>query len=142
MRTASVVLDNEAVTALLDVHHPKHRRVIALLAEVVGRDQRRRQRTPVLVPTAVRVEAGWDRSSPATANINRITRSRDQPLDGAAADRSVQLQQATGVSLVDAAVGHALEVAPQPVAVLTSDVIDMTRLAATGSAPDVRVVRV
>ncbi len=37
-RVASVVPDTEAITILFDVDHPKHRRVMAVLAEVVGRE--------------------------------------------------------------------------------------------------------
>jgi hypothetical protein len=142
VRVGSLVLDNEAVAALLDVGHHKHGRVVAVLAELNGRDRRRRRRTPILVPTTVRLEAGWDRSRAAAANANRITRAIDHVIDTQAADRAIQLRQTTRVSLVDATIGHALEVAPQPVAVLTSDVDDMRRLAAASSAIDARVVGV
>ena len=54
-----VLLDNEAVQALEDPTHPKHRRVVAQ-AQVVAQRKRRAASIEVVVPTAVRVEAGWD----------------------------------------------------------------------------------
>lgn len=140
MTVAAVILDNEPVQALLDPRHRRHRRVAALLTEASGRNLRRPGAMRIIVPVAVRVEAGWDRSNPATANANRIARPVDQQLDGAAADRAVQLRHDTGVSVVDASVGHAFEVAPQPVAVLTSDVDDMARLRAVTRAAAVRII--
>ena len=61
--THLVVLDNEAVQALRDPGHPKHRHV-ASQAQVVASRKRRAMAIQVVVPTAVRVEAGWDRASP------------------------------------------------------------------------------
>lgn len=129
MSPAALVLDNEAVQGLLDPHHPKHRRVVALLTEANRRNLRRGGRVVVIVPTAVRVEAGWDRTNPAAVNANRLARPRDHVLDAAAADRATQLLAATSVSVVDACVAEAAETAPVPVVVVTSDVQDMTRLA-------------
>ena len=140
MTVAAVVLDNEPVQALLDPRHRWHRRVAAILFEASGRNLRRPGGVRIIVPVAVRVEAGWDRSNPATANANRIARPVDQHLDSAAADRAVQLRRDTSVSVVDASVGHAFEIAPQPAAVLTSDVEDMVRLRAATRAPAVRIV--
>ncbi len=135
----SIVLDNEAVQALFDPTHRKHRAVLAHL-EVRNQRQRRRQVVvQVLVPVAVRVEAGWDRTAPTAADINRISAAVDIDLRHAGADRAVQLRQATSVSVVDATVGQAAEAAPQPAVVLTSDTGDMTRLAAALEG-DVRVV--
>jgi hypothetical protein len=136
-----VVLDNEAVQALGAVTHPKHRRVLALIEAVNQRNQRRQRATTVLVPVAVRVEAGWDRSAPGAALANRLARARDVVLDGVAADRASQLRAAAGVSVVDATVGQVAEAAPSPTVILTSDVADMGRLAAAVGG-DVRVVRV
>ena len=137
---ATLVLDNEAVQALLDVAHRKHRRVLAFVDEVNRRDRHRR-RTTVLVPVAVRVEAGWDRTDPTAASVNRLSRAQDVPLDGRAADRATRLRRETGVSVVDATVGQALEAAAPPVAVLTSDTQDVRRLAAA-SGTTVRVIRI
>jgi hypothetical protein len=75
-RPATVVFDNEAVAALADVHHPKHVAVLAMV-EVTNQRRSRNQRLQVVVPTAVRVEAGWDRTDPAAANLNRISRAVD-----------------------------------------------------------------
>lgn len=83
----------------------------------------------VLVPVAVRVEAGWDRTAATAADINRISAAVDVDLRRAGADRAVQLRQAADVSVVDATVGQAAESATHPAVILTSDVDDMTRLA-------------
>lgn len=137
----AVVLDNEAVQALARVTHPKHRRVLSFIEEINQRNQRRRLRTSVVVPAAVRVEAGWDRTARDASLLNRLARARDLPLDGPAADRSVQLRRATAVSVVDATVGQAAEAAGSPTVILTSDVADMARLADL-VAGEVRVVQV
>jgi hypothetical protein len=126
---AAVVLDKEAVQGLLDPHHPKHRRVVALLTEVNRRNVRRAGRVTVIVPTTVRVEAGWDRTDPAGANANRLARPRDHILDTVAADRAALLRAAADVSVVDACVAQAAEAAPRPAVIVTSDAQDMTRLA-------------
>lgn len=126
----SIVLDNEAVQALSDPTHRKHRAVLAHL-EVRNQRQRRRQVViQVLVPVAVRVEAGWDRTAATAADINRISAAVDVDLRHAGADRAAQLRQAANVSVVDATVAQAAEAAPHPAVVLTSDTDDMTRLAA------------
>lgn len=135
---ATVLLDNEAVQALLDVSHPKHKRVMSFVDELNSRGQRRGSRTVIEVPVAVRVEAGWDRSSPTSAGVNRFSRARDVVLDGPAADRATQLRQAVGVSVVDATVGQAAQVAASPAVIVTSDVSDMHRLVGTGT----RVIRI
>jgi hypothetical protein len=125
---ATVILDSEAVNALSDVGHRKHR---ALLAYLEGAAQRR-ARNPsrrVLVPVAVRIEAGWDRTDPKAAIVNRVSGARDVPLSGEAANRAEQLRAATGVSVVDATVGEAAESAAKPVVILSSDIDDMRKLA-------------
>ncbi len=137
----AVVLDNEAVQALSRVTHPKHRRVLSFIEEVNQRSQRRRLRTTVLVPVAVRVEAGWDRTARDASLLNRLAGARDVPLDGLAADRSVQLRRVAPVSVVDATVGQAAGAAGSPTVILTSDVADLARFAGL-VAGEVRVVRV
>jgi hypothetical protein len=137
----AVVLDNEAVQALARVTHPKHRRVLSFIEEINQRNQRRRLQTSVVVPAAVRVEAGWDRTARDASLLNRLARARDLPLDGPAADRSVQLRRAAAVSVVDATVAQAAEAAGSPTVILTSDVADMARLADL-AAGEVRVVQV
>ena len=93
----------------------------------------------VLVPVAVRVEAGWDRTAATAADINRISAAIDVELRRAGADRAVQLRQVADVSVVDATVVQAAESATHPAVILTSDVDDMTRIAAALDG-DVRVV--
>lgn len=137
---ASVVLDNEAVQDLASMDHPKHRRMMAVIRELTARALRGAARVPVVVPTAVRAEAGWDRSSSAAANANRLVRAVDRPLDSKGADRACQLRALLPVSVVDACVAEAFESAPQPAAVITSDTRDMEALRGVSEAPDVRVV--
>lgn len=137
---ATLVLDNEAVQALADVQHRKHRRALAFVEAANQRSARRRGAMAVLVPVAVRVEAGWDRSAPGAALLNRISRARDVLLDAHAANRAAELRGQTGVSVVDATVGQASESASGPVAILTSDPAYMQRLASR-IANEVRVVR-
>lgn len=114
---ATVILDSEAVAVLSDAGHRKHR---ALLAYLEGIAQRR-ARNPshrVLVPVAVRIEAGWDRTDPKATVVNRVSGARDVALTGKAANTAQQLRAATGVSVVDATVGEAANTAPKPVVIL------------------------
>jgi hypothetical protein len=66
-----ILLNNEAVHALADPAHPKHRRVVSH-ALIVARRRARATLVSIAVPTAVRVEAGWDRTAPAWAFANRL----------------------------------------------------------------------
>ena len=122
--SAAVVLDNEAVQALMDVQHRKHRRVLAHLAAIAGAKRRGRVVTP-LVPTAIRVKAGWDRTRPTAALIKRL-QIRDATLDGSAADVAAAVADENRVSVADA---HLAQVARHAattggVTVLTSDRAD------------------
>lgn len=128
MNIAAVVLDNEAVQALLDPHHAKHRRIVALLSVANRRNVLRAGEVIVVVPTPVRVEAGWDRTARHATSANRLARPRDRSLDSQAANRATQLRAAVGVSVVDAAVAEAAESAARPVTIITSDVRDVTNL--------------
>jgi hypothetical protein len=119
------------VQALLDSTHRKHRTVLAHLEVRNQRHRGRRMNIRVLVPVAVRVEAGWDRTAPTAADINRISAAVDVDLRRVGADRAVRLRQAAEVSVVDATVGQAAESGTHPAVILTSDVDDMTRLAGT-----------
>lgn len=134
-----MILDNEVVQALADPTHRKHRAVLAYLEVRNQRQRRRRVTSQVLVPVAVRIEAGWDRTATTAADINRLSAAVDVDLRPAGADRAAQLKQAAGVSVVDATVGEAAESAEDPAVILTSDVDDMTRLTAIVDG-DVRVV--
>jgi hypothetical protein len=136
MRT--VILDNEAVQALADPAHRKHRAIVAHLAGGVTR-RRRGRPTDIVVPTAVRVEAGWDRSQAGASALNRFP-VRDRALDGAAANAAATIASRTGTSVADAHVGAtARAVTTGDVVVLSSDPADMR--AVCGPTP-VHVVRI
>jgi hypothetical protein len=135
MRT--LVFDNEAIQALSQPAHVKHRAVVAHLAAVVVR---RRKGTAVtaVVPTAVRVEAGWDRSDPRAATINRL-RVADRTLDTKAANNASRIVGRTRVSVADAHIGAVVRTLTGEVVVLTSDPNDMVRVSAPKSITAVRV---
>ena len=114
-----LVLDNAAATALLSKDKCNTARREAILAIDAANGTR-------FVPTAVRAEAGWDRSAPAAADANRLLpSSTDATLDAVAADRAVTLRaQVPSASVVDASVAVAAEragAAGGVVEVLTSD---------------------
>ena len=135
-RPGAVVVDSEAVDALADPQHPKHRDTLAYI-EVTNERRARNERVRVIAPTAVRVEARWDRRAPSAANLNRICGARDHGLDSVAANRAAELAGLVpGVSVVDAAVAQAAEVVePAPTTIVTSDDEDFRRLAAYLSRP-------
>lgn len=124
----SVVLDNEAVSALLDPGHTKHRRMLARIEVAASRNLVRAGAVELLVPTSVRVEAGWDRQAAGAAPVNRL-RANDAPLDTATANQAARLRRDLAVSVADAHVGAVLAAAAKPVAVITSDVADLRRIA-------------
>lgn len=121
----TVVLDNEAVQALIDVRHRKHRRALAVLEAMAARPSAPPR---LVVPTAVRVEAGWDRRAARAAVVNRL-RVEDAPLDRQHADRAAAVRAAMGVSVADAHIAAVLDGMEGPLAVLTSDVEDVRRIA-------------
>lgn len=132
----SVVLDNEAVQAFADPHNAKHRTVIAHLAGAASR-RRRGRIVEVVTPTAVRVEAAWDRTAPSAAAINRFP-VRDHTLDSSAADVAAQIQRATSTGVADAHVGATVRsLSSTDVVVLTSDPAD---IAAVCSSSTVTIV--
>jgi len=133
-----LLLDNEAVQALRDTGHRRHRRV-ALLVEVTAASGRRRGRPAPVVPTAVRVEAAWDRRDPRAASINRF-KVVDAPLDGELADRAARLLSELRVSVPDAHLGATIA-AVGTCTVITSDVDDVRRMAEHLDVP-VRIVPV
>lgn len=136
----TILLDHEAIRALRDTQHPKHRVVLAHLDGVVQR--RRRGRVTLLrVPTAVRVEAGWDRRDPSAATINRL-RIEDVHLDTRTSDDAAHHVVTAGVSVAGGHLGAVMEqitASGDDVVVLTSDVHDMTRIAPQAG---VRIVRI
>ena len=124
---STLVLDNEAVQALADVGHRKHRAVQAFVVARATRSRRRSSRPALLVPTVVRVEALLDRRAPSTSSLWRM-QVRDVALDTSAADQAVALRSAAGGSATDACVAAAAAAAPGPVTVLTSDLTDLPAL--------------
>lgn len=124
----TVLLDNEAVHALADPSHRKHRQVVGY-AQIAVRSKARAVPVSLAVPAAVRVEAGWDRTAPAWAFVNRL-RIADVPLDASHANAAAGIRHRTGVSVADAHLGAAIRAADQ-VTVVTSDPRDM-RLVAEG----------
>ncbi len=135
----ALVLDNEAVQALRDEGHRKHRQVVAHLAGIVVRRRRGRE-VSALVPTSVRVEAGWDRTHSAAAAMNRL-RIADHELDASTSNVAAAITSSlAGVSVADAHIGAAVRaLAHDEVVVLTSDPKGMARVA--GNRP-VRTIHV
>lgn len=132
------MLDNEAVSALRDVGHRRHRAALAHMEAAAGR-RRRGAVTRVLVPAAVRVEAGWDRRRPESAAINSLPVA-DAPLDRPTADAAADIVARTAVSVADAHVGAVvLAIDGDDVVVLTSDPDDMRRAAAPARITAVRL---
>lgn len=126
--TRLVILDNEAVQALRDPAHPKHRQVIGQV-DIVARRKRRAAAIDVVVPAAVRVEAGWDRTAPAWAFPNRL-RITDVCLDSDGASTAASIRTATGVSVADAHAGAVIQSAlADEITVVTSDPGDMRAVA-------------
>lgn len=125
--TRTVVLDNEAAQALIDPGHHKHRAALAVVEATAARNRRRAGAARLVVPTTVRVEAGWDRRAPASATINRL-RITDADLDQDTADQAVPLRLRLGVSVADAHLGAVMAVA-EPRTVVTSDTDDLRRIA-------------
>ena len=123
-----VLLDNEAVQALADPTHRKHRIVLDEVRIVAVR-RVHADTIRVAVPAAVRVEAGWDRTAAAWASANRF-RIADVPLDTSHADAAAGIVKRTGVSVADAHLGAAIKAAEADhVTVITSDPGDMRKAA-------------
>jgi predicted nucleic acid-binding protein len=123
-----VLLDNEAVQALRDPAHRKHQRVLDEVQFAVKRAARTLS-VRVGVPVAVRVEVGWDRTTPAWAFINRFPID-DIPLDASYADVAAGIAKRTKVSVADAHIGAAIQAAgTDQVTVITSDPGDMRKVA-------------
>jgi hypothetical protein len=101
--------------------------MMAKVEVVAHRNQRKAGSVDLVVPTTVRVEAGWDRTSPGAAIINRL-RARDAALGTLEADRATRLRSVLGISVTDAHVGAVAEVATEPVAIVTSDRHDTRRI--------------
>jgi hypothetical protein len=124
----TVVFDNEAVQALAAPSHCKHRRVLAVVEAIAARNLRRAGSVRLVVPTVVRVEAGWDRRALGAIAVNRL-RVDDALLDTTAANRAACARSALAVSVADAHVAAVLDATAGPHAVVTSDAGDLHRIA-------------
>lgn len=129
MAGRSVILDNEAVQALQSAAHPHHGRALAHV-QVVADRKRKALAVDLVVPTAVRVEAGWDRTAPAAALVNRL-RILDAVLDGSTANVASVIRRQDEVSTADAHLGAVIAaLAPAgAITVITSDSADIARVA-------------
>lgn len=128
MSSHLVLLDNEAAQALADPAHPKHPHVISHI-QVVATRKRRAMPVTTAVPTAIRVEAEWNRNSPAWAFLNRL-QIADIPLDASYANAAASIRHAAQVSVADAHIGAAVQSASADrISVITSDPTDMRRIA-------------
>jgi len=126
--THLVILDNEAIQALASPAHRKHRQALAYVQVIAGR-KRRAADIQTVVPTTVRVEAGWDRTAPAWAFLNRL-RISDSSLGPAAASTAAAIRARSGVSVADAHIGAVIGSAEAArITVVTSDPADMRRVA-------------
>lgn len=128
---AVAILDSEAVHVLATVGSNKRRKVFAAF----DFDLARRTRTDIaIVPSTVRVEAGWDRRVARWAKVNRLG-IVDHHLDPRSTDVAARLRAEHGVSPADAHIGAlAAEHGGDRVVVITSDPSDIaTVTAGTGA---------
>ncbi|MDP9444268.1 MAG: hypothetical protein M3P83_07930 [Actinomycetota bacterium] len=135
----AVILDTEAVAVLVDPGHSKHRMMVAHLEGLASR-ARRGVAVVAVVPTAARVEAGWDRRTPSAAAINRF-RVHDSPLRSSEADVAAAVHARTGKGVADSHIGAVVQgvAAHDDVVVLTSDPDDMTLVASPRRITAVRI---
>jgi predicted nucleic acid-binding protein len=97
--------------------------------EAVERRKRHATAISLVVPVAVRVEAGWDRTSPQWAFPNGL-RILDVPLDVAHANAAAAIHEQAQVSVADAHIGATVQSAPNTdITVITSDPGDIRRVA-------------
>lgn len=99
----AVILDTEAVRAILRPRHPGFRSVASRLEAARWRSPNHTDVT-LHVPATVQLEAGWDRTSPSSALINRYP-IRIDALDSSTADAAAQLVAKHSVTPADAHVG-------------------------------------
>ncbi len=124
-----LILDCEAVQAVASPTHPHHHHAIALLQVVADRKRRSRD-VHAIAPTAVRVEAGVDRTAPTASFFNSL-RIKDTPLDTRAANVAAGLHARHHVSVPDAHIGAAIAACTSidDITVVTSDPADMRLVA-------------
>jgi predicted nucleic acid-binding protein len=98
-------------------------------AQVVAIRKRSAVAIKIVIPAAVRVEAGWDRTSRAWVLLNRL-RIADIPLDAANANTAAAIRSRTGVSVADVHLGAVIQSASaEQITVITSDPGDIRRVA-------------
>jgi hypothetical protein len=132
------VFDTEGIAALSNPMSNKHARALSYIEADRGSRRRRPAGTRFVVPATIRVEAGWDRSTPTAAVINRLG-IEDHYLDHATTNFAARLRHRHQVSPADAHIGAVIAShAGQEVAVITSDPGDVAVVAA-GDA--VRIIR-
>jgi hypothetical protein len=108
---------------------PRSPRTTPARALTMSSRKRRAVAIQMVVPAAVRVEAGWDRTSPAWVFTNRL-RIADSPLDTASANTAAAIRDRTGVSVADSHLGAVIRSAPHSqITVVTSDPHDMRLVA-------------
>jgi hypothetical protein len=128
----TVILDNAAVQALSSASHPKHNKVVSHL-QVVASRKRKAGQVSIVVPTSVRVEAGWDRTDVAWAFANRLGIG-DAELAAAHANAASAIRGRIGthISVVDANIGSVIQSSTtKRISVITSDPDDMKAVAET-----------
>ena len=118
-----IVLDNEAIQALSNQSHPKHRRLLALI-ERYRQHLEQGSRASLIVPTTVRVEAMINRQEPKASFVNRIV-NQDHLLDSKYADRAAELRNDFSfLSVGDAHIAAIATLSDAEVVIITSDVKD------------------
>ena len=135
----------EAVVALRDPLHANHSTVRALAQ--TARARRAKRGDPVhrqmVVPIAVRVESGWDRTNSSWAGMNGLP-VQDETLDATAGNRAAGLRAALHsppkkpMSVADAHLGAAMTTGD---VIVTSDAGAISRMASHRGVA-VTVVRV
>ena len=136
----AVILDNEAVQAILRPSHPKFRSVAARIEAARWRAPSR-IRLSLHVPTTVQVEAGWDRTSASAARLNRYPIRFDE-LDRENANEAARVVTEAHVSPADAHLGvlcQRLTSTGERVIVLTSDPNDIIRASQPASITALRI---
>lgn len=126
--TITVVMDNQAITTLRAGSNDPRGRWVASHLDALNTTLRRNRQVELrlVVPTAVRVEAGWARDDPASGSVNRLGIS-DSDLDRRAADTAARIMADTGCSVAAAHVGAVAQHSPDgDVYVVTSDPDDIT----------------
>lgn len=131
----TVLLDNEAVSVLLDPHHRQHKALMAYfvyigLRKVRVRGKRTTTGPQLCVPVAVRVEANWDRRQHNAALEKEARIVADIPMTSQSADEAADIKAACDVSVPDAHIGASLSCTEGPHAVITSDSKDVQAMAA------------